>query len=321
MLCILSTNNDVFFNLASEEYFLKNVDDDVIMIWRSNPSVVIGKHQNTFAEINHEYVRKNNILVARRLTGGGTVFHDEGNLNFTFIKNGHEGKLVDFKYFISPIVEFLVSLGVKANVGSKNDILIDNLKISGNAEHIHKLRVLHHGTLLFNSDLNKLNQAIKVNTGKYIDKAVQSNRSKVTNIYNHLFGKISMDDFVESLFNFLLNKFHGTVVNISGNLDKKAIAKLKDEKYSTWEWIYGYSPPFSLESKISINERDYHFEIKVEKGVMSEIKANFSYPGDCFKKDIENLKGLKFVYSEIADRLENSQLDRHTKKLFLKELF
>ena len=174
MLCIINTNTKPYFNLAAEDYVLRNFKDDCFMLWRNKPSIIIGKHQNTLAEINLEYVKDNNIDVVRRLSGGGAVFHDLGNLNFTFIKNAKdEGSLVDFKKYIQPILEVLQSLGVNAKFEGRNDIMIDGKKISGNAEHVFKRRVLHHGTLLFLSQIADLSKALKVNPLKYQDNGVK----------------------------------------------------------------------------------------------------------------------------------------------------
>jgi len=177
MIGILSRSRNVFFNLAVEEYLLKQKTDDVFMLWQSGISVVVGKHQNTYAEINHAYIREHQIPVVRRLSGGGAVFHGPGNLNFTFIQNGEPGKMVNFRKFVTPVIEYLKTLGLSAEIGTQNEILIGGVKISGNAEHIFKKRVLHHGTLLFNVDLSMLKEAIKVVPERYIGKAVQSNRS------------------------------------------------------------------------------------------------------------------------------------------------
>ena len=146
MYCITSNNTNPYFNLAAEEYFFREFKENIFMIWQSEPAVIVGKHQNTLAEINYEYIRNNNIKVARRLSGGGTVYHDQGNINFTFIVNGKEGKLVNFNRFIEPVINFLNNLSVNAEFQAKNNIIVNNRKISGNAEHIYKERILHHGT-------------------------------------------------------------------------------------------------------------------------------------------------------------------------------
>ena len=156
MICIHLKNTNPFYCLAAEEYLLKNFDDDIFMLWQSKDTVVLGKHQNALAEINYPFVRANNVTVARRISGGGTVFHDAGNVNFAFIKNVKSPAEISFKQFTQPVVEALALLGIEATSSGRNDLLIEGLKISGNAEHVFKNRVLHHGTLLFNSDLENL---------------------------------------------------------------------------------------------------------------------------------------------------------------------
>ncbi len=170
----------------------------IFILWQNSPAVIVGKHQNALAEINVAFVMANNIPVVRRLTGGGTVFHDKGNINFTFIKNADdEGKMIDFRKYAGPILEGLQSLGLNAQFSARNDIFLNDKKISGNAEHIYakKKRVLHHGTLLFNSNLALLNEAIKANPDRYIDKAVNSVRSVVTNIVDYLNPAITVESF------------------------------------------------------------------------------------------------------------------------------
>ena len=182
MLIINRPQTDPYFNIAAEEYLLKQMDEDCFMVWQNEPSIIVGKHQNTLAEINYSFAKENNIPVVRRITGGGTVFHDLGNLNFTFISSGEKGKLVNFKKFTQPIIEVLNQMGIPARFEGKNDLRVNGLKISGNAEHVYKNKVLHHGTLLFSTDLNFLKKAIKSVPERFQDKAVQSVRSKVANI-------------------------------------------------------------------------------------------------------------------------------------------
>jgi len=174
MLCINGNITEPWYNLALEEYMLRNLDDEVCFIWQSTPSVIVGKHQNALAEINYRFVVQKEIVVARRMTGGGTVYHDPGNLNFSFIRKGEPGKMIDFRKHTGPVVEFLRSRGIQAYPGPKNEILLNDLKISGNAEHIYRKRVLHHGTLLFNTNLDNLRDALNADPQKYLDKSVKS---------------------------------------------------------------------------------------------------------------------------------------------------
>lgn len=271
MLFILSNSFDPYFNLATEEYLLKNSDEEVFILWRSLPSVVVGKHQNTNAEINCRYVRENNIRLARRLSGGGTVVHDLQNLNFTFIANGKEGKLIDFKKFVTPVMNYLKTLGIESSIGEKNDIRIGKLKISGNAEHVYRKRVLHHGTLLFNSDLKQLSAAIKVIPDTYFDKAVQSNRTTVTNIIDHLEDKISIEEFTDGLAAFILKANPETVYYSFSTDELSAITQLMRSKYSREEWIFGYSPKYQMVKEFSQNGTSWNVEFVVEKGVISMV--------------------------------------------------
>ncbi len=242
------------------------------MLWQNKPTVVGGKHQNIHAEINHNYIAEKNINVARRLSGGGTVYHDLGNLNFTYIMTGEEGKMVDFTKYTDDILQVLNNLGAKAERNKRNDLIINNKKISGNAEHIFKRRIIHHGTLLFNSDLNVLDEAIKVKEGKYTDKAVQSVRSKVTNILPHLNAEINMDEFRLELINYALQKYQNASQYQLSENEKLEIEQLKHEKYITWEWVYGYSPKYILKKKMEKPEGVLNIELSIKKGIVTEAR-------------------------------------------------
>lgn len=266
MLFILSDTFNPYYNLASEEFLLKNSQEEIFMLWRSEPSVIIGKHQNTPAELNYRFVRENNLYVARRLSGGGTVVHDLQNLNFTFIANGTEGKLIDFKKFVAPIIDFLKTLGINAHIGKTNDIRIGDLKISGNAEHVYRKRVLHHGTLLFNSDLQRLSAAIKINPNVYFDKAVQSNRTTVTNIIEYLSNKISIEEFTNALAEHFMRAEPSSKPYCFSDEETQQINKLVSEKYSLEEWIYGYSPKYKFAKDFAFKGSMWSAELLVEKG-------------------------------------------------------
>jgi len=272
--CIHQTNTDPYFNLAAEEYFLKNFQEDYFILWRSQPSVVVGKHQNALAEINHEYVRTHQIAVARRLSGGGTVFHDLGNLNFSFIHTVEKVHEINFKVFTYPIVEALKTLGVETYTTGRNDLQIEGKKISGNAEHVHKNRVLHHGTLLYNSKIDALKGALNVDLSKFEDKAVQSIRSEVTNIASYLSEPMRVEDFGNLLFAEISQQIAGYQIYDPTDDDLTAIQKLSDEKYRTWDWIYGYSPRYRFNNKSETQNGSIHIGLLVEKGVMVEVSVS-----------------------------------------------
>ena len=229
MLCIQSKTDDIFFNLATEEYLLRNTMEDYMMLWRSMPVVVVGKHQNALAEINPEFIRKHQINVARRLTGGGAVYHDKGNLNFTFIITGEKNKLIDFKRFVSPVVEFIHHKGVPVVIGKRNDILINGKKISGNAEHVFKKRILHHGTLLYNSDLEMMYNALYSLPSKFKDKSIQSNRTAVTNLMEFMKDGQQIENFVAEFYRFICDFFKNSFKYDLNEREILEIQKLRDE--------------------------------------------------------------------------------------------
>ena len=306
MICILNQNQDPYFNLAAEEYLLKNSQSEYFMLWRCDSAVVVGKHQNALAEINYPYVKKNNINVARRLTGGGSVFHDPGNVNFTFIQGGEKGKLVDFKRFITPILEMIQQLGIQAEQGMKNEILLHGKKISGNAEHVFKSRILHHGTLLFSSQLTKLNEALKVIPGKYKDKAVQSNRSEVTNILQYLNRKMKVEEFMQILFSSFLKSSPNFQEYRFNPTDIQAISNLAMEKYKTWDWIYGYSPRYSFNNKVLVDKKFIDIELNVENGIIQSAQLSGNYLTENQSASISRaLEGVRHREDQVSKVIQN----------------
>jgi lipoate-protein ligase A len=289
MLCILNRGLDPYFNQAAEEYLLKNFDDNIFMLWQNDLTIVVGKHQNTLAEINVENVKEKGIRVVRRLTGGGAVYHDLGNLNYTFIMGyGEEGAQVDFKKYNQPIIDVLAQLGVEANFSGRNDILIDDQKFSGNAEHIYhqKQRVLHHGTLLYASEIQDISDALNVNPLKFEGKARKSVRSRVTNISSHLKEDIGVAKFGERVMQHITHLYPDAISYELTDADKEAIQKLADEKYSQWEWNYGYSPKYGLKKGVKTPGGFIEVHLNVDKGRITELEIY----GDFFvNKDLEPL--------------------------------
>ncbi|MEI7727436.1 MAG: lipoate--protein ligase [Bacteroidota bacterium] len=281
MLIIKRHNTDPYFNLATEEYVLKNFEEDCFMLWRNAPSIIVGKHQNTLAEINIDYVKQNNIPVVRRLSGGGAVFHDLGNLNFTFIKTGNQETLIDFRKYTEPILEVLQKMGINARFEGRNDLTIDGRKFSGNAEHIWKNKVLHHGTLLFSSHMPNLAEALNADPLKFQDKAVKSVRSRVTNISEHLKEPMDVIQFATLIQDHMVEKYSDLCMIELSPDDHTNIHELVRSKYSTWEWNFGYSPNYNFRRVIRTEKSGtIEFDLEVRNGIILYVKIF----GDYFSK-------------------------------------
>ncbi|MGB9678817.1 MAG: lipoate--protein ligase [Thermoanaerobacteraceae bacterium] len=300
MIYIYNKNTNPYFNLAAEEYVLKEFKDECFMLWRNEPSIIIGKNQNTLSEINLEYVKEYKIPVVRRLSGGGAVFHDLGNLNFTFIVNDDMSSFSDFKKFTNPIIEVLKQLSINAEFSGRNDLTIDGKKFSGNAQYYYKNRVLHHGTLLFSSNITDLSAALKVRPVKFEDKGVKSVSKRVTNISEHLKRPLGIEEFIDLIMNHIKEKEGSSELYEFNEEDLKKIQKLKEEKYITWEWNFGTSPDYSFKNEKKFPGGTIEVNLNVEKGVIKDIKIY----GDFFSKhdisDVENiLKGIKHSEEEV----------------------
>lgn len=274
MIFIINPCSDSYFNVSCEEFMLKNFTEECFMLWINSPSIIVGKHQNTLAEINHDFVNKYNIPVIRRISGGGTVFHDSGNVNFTFITNSSHGKAINFPLFLHPVIEVLHKLGIPAVINPRNNIVINNKKISGTAAHFSKNKVIHHGTLLFNSSISDINRAIKVDSQKYSDKSIKSVRSPVTNIYDYLTEKIEIGEFMKLLEKKIKQAFAIKTNYSFKEEDIKKIEQLSEIKYRTWEWNYGYSPNYRFYNSVLFEEIKVDIEFHVKKGIIEFISLS-----------------------------------------------
>ncbi|MEO9146859.1 MAG: lipoate--protein ligase [Ginsengibacter sp.] len=287
MLCIHHHSTDPYFNIATDEYIFKHIQEDCFMLWQNDNAIIVGKHQNTLAEINIDYVKEHNIKVVRRLSGGGAVYHDMGNLNYSFTKTGENSEMVDFKKYTLPMLDVLHDLGVDAKFEGRNDLTIDGKKFSGNAEHVFKNKVLHHGTLLFTSEMKNVSGALKINPLKYSDKAVKSVPKRVTNISEHLKTPITIEEFADKIIHHILNTYEDCVLYEFTEKDLAAIQKIRDEKYATWEWNYGRSPDYNFKKGIRTDGGTLEMNLEVESGIIKKVKVY----GDFFnERDISEIE-------------------------------
>jgi lipoate-protein ligase A len=288
MLCIKHRSTDPYFNIATDEFIFKHLKEDCFMLWQNDNAIIVGKHQNTLAEINLDYVKEHDIKVVRRLSGGGAVYHDMGNLNFTFTRSSdRDDDLVDFKRYTAPIIAVLQEMGVNAEFSGRNDIMIEGKKFSGNAEHVFKNKVMHHGTLLFSSSMPNISGALKINPLKYKDRAVKSIPKRVTNIQDHLKEPMTVEQFADRIMDYIIQNYEDCKPYEFSDEDLKMIESIKKEKYETWDWNYGYSPNYDFKQGVKTSGGLLEMNLNVSNGIIQEVKIQ----GDFFHiRDINDIE-------------------------------
>lgn len=289
------------------------------MLWKSVPSILIGKNQNTYSEINVPYVKENQIPVVRRMSGGGTVFCDMGNMNFTFIESG-SSKAIDFRKFTAPILEVLNKLGANAEFSGRNDLVIEGKKFSGNAQYRIGTRILHHGTLLYDSSISNLSKALTPKDEKFIGKSVKSVASRVTNIKNHIDTDMDAEGFRQHLLKEIYNQSEDNEFYEFTEDDIQAIEKIVEEKYETWAWNFGDSPKYAYKNLMKVDAGLIEVFINIKKGHISEFKLF----GDFFTLDnIDSLENefidLPFTPEDIRKKVEAVQVGRYINNMTSKD--
>lgn len=321
MKFIESPWTDPYYNLALEEYVFEKLDrsSDWLILWQNFNTIVIGKYQNTVEEINAEYVRENGISVARRLSGGGAVYHDKGNLNYTIIVDQNEDFDFNFRYFVVPVTEALKSFGIDAEFSGRNDVTIDGKKFSGNSQYVKQNRIMHHGCIMVDSNLSNVASALKVKPVKMESKSTKSVRSRVTTINANAQRPITMDEFKLALKDKVAAGNPMETYELTEE-DLAAIKKLRDEKYATWEWIYGFSPEYTVRKEEKFDGGIVTAHMNVENGRIKEIRLFGDFFGNGEMGDLEEtLQGLP-LDDNLEAALEQIHIDEFMKGISAGEL-
>lgn len=320
MFYLETHSTDPYYNLAFEEYILQNhMEGDFLLLWQNENTIVVGQNQNTEAEINHAFVKAHGIHVVRRTTGGGAVYHDLGNLNYSFITDAGNTEELTMERFTKPVVQALREMGLEAEASGRNDILVSGKKVSGTAQRLWKHRILHHGTLLFDSNPAMVAGALQVDPSKFQSKGAKSVQSRIGNIREYLKEDMELADFWAYLKKNL-SRDGAEPLTLSAE-EMQAIAQLKKEKYDTWEWNFGRSPQYTMSNKNRFDGGILEVRVSVEKGMVSEI----TFFGDFLSlRDLsplcDALQGVPFRQEDFAEILQRYPLHEYFGSITLEEI-
>lgn len=307
MKYIVNNSHNPAYNVALEAYAFRELlaEDELFILWINEPTIVIGKHQNAIEEINKTYTDEHGIHVVRRLSGGGAVYHDLNNLNYTIISNKSQEGAFDFKTFSQPVIETLADLGVTATFTGRNDLEVDGKKFCGNAQAYYKGRMMHHGCLLFDVDMTVLGNALQVSKDKIESKGVKSVRARVTNILDELPEKMTVEAFSNQLLNKMKESYPDMTEYVFSDDELKNIQALADQQFGTWDWTYGKAPEYTIKRSVRYPAGKITTYANVEKSVIKGMKLYGDFFGIKDVADIEQaLIGLRYEYPDVLAKLQ-----------------
>lgn len=323
MKYIVNTSNDPAYNIALEAYAFRELvdEDEIFILWINEPAIIIGKHQNAIQEINKAYTDANGIHVVRRLSGGGAVYHDLNNLNYTIISNKAEEGAFDFKTFSQPVIETLADLGVTATFTGRNDLEIDGKKFCGNAQAYYKGRMMHHGCLLFDVDMTVLGNALQVSKDKIESKGVKSVRARVTNILSELPEKITVNAFADKILAKMKEHYPDMTEYILSEAELAKIQTSRDTQFGTWDWTYGAAPEYTVERSVRYPAGKITSYIKTENSMIESLKIYGDFFGIGDVSDIEQLLvGTRYEYQDILAKLQTIDTAHYFSRMTTEEV-
>lgn len=323
MKYIVNTSNDPAYNVALEAYaFQKLTDiDEIFILWINEPAIIIGRHQNTIQEINKEFIDKNGIHVVRRLSGGGAVYHDLNNLNYTIISNNTQEGAFDFQTFSKPVIDTLAKLGVKAEFTGRNDLEINGQKFAGNAQAYYKGRMMHHGCLLFDVDMSVLGQALKVSKDKIESKGIKSVRARVTNIVDHLSDKITVQEFSDAILAQMKEEYPEMDEYVLSDAELSEIQAMRDNQFATWDWTYGKAPEYTIERGVRYPAGKITTYANVENSTIKSVKIFGDFFGVKPVDDIEKmLEGVRYDYKDVLAALKTVDISQYFSRMTPEEI-
>lgn len=323
MKYIVNKSNNPAYNIALEAYAFRELlsEDEIFILWINEPAIIIGKHQNTIQEINKEYIDAHGIHVARRLSGGGAVYHDLNNLNYTIISNKSEEGAFDFKTFSQPVIETLADLGVKAEFTGRNDLEIKGKKFCGNAQAYYKGRMMHHGCLLFDVDMTVLGDALKVSKDKIESKGIKSVRARVTNIIDELPEKITVNEFSDKILAKMKETYPDMTEYVLSEDELAKIQKSADEQFGNWDWVYGKAPEYTIERNVRYPAGKINTFANVEKSIIKNIKIFGDFFGIKDVQDIEELLvGTRYENKDVLEKLKTIDTTQYFSGMTVEEV-
>lgn len=319
---------DPRINLAIEEYILRHLDQEetYLLFYINKPSIIIGKNQNTIEEINADYVNEHDIQIVRRLSGGGAVYHDLGNLSYSFITKDDGSSFHDFKKFTKPVIDALHQMGVNAELVGRNDIQVEDKKVSGNAQFATRGRMFSHGTLMFDSELEKVVSSLNVKQEKIESKGIKSIRSRVANIRDYMDKNITIEEFKQLILDYISGQEGGLEQYHLNDQDWEKINEISEQRYQNWDWNYGRSPKSNVERSKRFPAGTIDIRLQVNKGLIENAKIYGDFFGVGNVDDIEDrLTGKRYERQDIKLALEDIDFSHYfgaiTKEEFLDLLY